>query len=230
MIIDAVLIAGAYLFGSLPVVFWIGKANGIDIRREFDAHSSLWKKSGYKQGLAAILWDIFKGPVFPLIAWGLDFSSATIGLCGLAVVSGQMWPIFLGFQHGEKGNTTGIGASFAIAPIATSFAVIPVAAGAFTRAFKGKGKMIPGSEGDDSRLAGVSDSMPLGMLAGFAVLPISAWLCHKETALVWTFTALFFLIVFRRMTASLLPEIRGGLKASLASVLWNRFLYDRSYY
>ncbi len=230
MIVDAALIFGAYLFGSLPVLFWIGKARNIDIRQEYDAHSALWKKAGRREGLAAILWDIFKGPVFPLIAWGMDLSSLTIGLCGLGVVSGQMWPVFLGFKHGEKGNTTGVGASFAIAPVAMSFAAIPIAAGAFTRAIKGKGKPVERLEENDSRLSGVSDSMPLGMLAGFAFLPISAWLCHKDMAIVITFAVLFFLIAFRRLTADLIPEIKSGLKSSLASVLWNRFLYDRSYY
>ncbi len=230
MIVDAALIVGAYLLGSLPVLLWIGKSRNIDIRQEYDAHSALWKKAGRREGLAAILWDMLKGPILPLIAWNLDLSNVTIGLCGLAVVSGQMWPVFLGFQHGGKGNTTGVGASFAIAPIAMSFAAIPIAAGALTRAIKGKGKPIDGLEENDSRLSGVSDSMPVGMLAGFAFLPISAWLYHEEMAIVITFAALFFLIVFRRLTADLGPEIRGGLKTSLASVLWNRFLYDRSYY
>ncbi len=231
MAADIGLIIGAYLFGSLPVLFWIGKWRGVDIRQEYDAHSALWKKAGHREGLSAILWDLFKGPVPPLIAWGCDMSSITIGISGLAVVAGQMWPVFLGFRYGEKGNTTGIGASFAIAPVAMSFAAIPVAAGAFTRAVKGKGKKhSEADESDDSRLAGVSDSMPLGMLTGFTVLPLAAWLCHKDMAIVWTFVALLALIIFRRLTADLISEINGELKTSLASVLWNRFLYDRSYY
>ena len=230
MLADILLIIGAYLFGALPVLFWIGKARGVDIRQEYDAHSALWKKAGHMEGVTAVLWDILKGPVPPLIAWSLDMSSATIGLSGLAVVSGQMWPVFLGFKHGEKGNTTGIGTSFGIAPAAMGIAAIPIAAGALTRTIKGKGKPVDGDEDNDSRLSGVSDSMPLGMLAGFTVLPIAAWLLHIDMAIVCALAALLALIIFRRLTADLLPEIRGGLKTSLASVLWNRFLYDRSYY
>jgi hypothetical protein len=230
MIADIILILGAYLFGALPVLYWIGKAGGINILEQGDAHSVLWKQVGYKAGLAGISWDIFKGPVFPLIAWGLDMSSITIGLSGLAVTAGQMWPVFWGFKHGEMGNTTGIGASFGIAPVSMSFAAIPIAIGALMRAVKGKGKEIKGEESDESRLSGTSDSMPLGMLAGFTVLPLAAWLCHKDMAIILVFVGLFLLIVIRRMTANLLPEIRAGLRTSLASVLWNRFLYDRSYY
>ena len=230
MIANVFIVLGAYLFGALPVLFWIGKAGGINILEEGDAHSALWKKVGYKAGLAGILWDIFKGPVFPVIALMLDMSSITVGLCGLAVMTGQMWPVFFGFKHGEMGNTTGIGASFGIAPIAMSFAAIPIAIGALTRAIKGKGKSIEGEDEDQSRLSGTSDSMPLGMLAGFSVLPLAAWLCHEEIATVLIFVVLFLLIVLRRMTVDLLTEIRAGIKTSLASVLWNRFLYDRSYY
>ena len=230
MIADITLIVGAYLFGALPVLYWIGRAGGVNILLEGDAHSTLWKKVGYKAGLAGVLWDIFKGPVFPLIALSLDMSSVTIGLSGLAVMAGQMWPVFFGFKHGEMGNTTGIGASFGIAPIAMCFAAIPIAIGALTRVIKGKGKPIAGEDKDQSRLSGTSDSMPLGMLTGFTVLPFAAWLCHTDLAIVLTFVALIFLIVIRRMTANLLPEIRAGLKTSLVSVLWNRFLYDRSYY
>ncbi len=230
MIADILLIIGAYLFGALPVLYWIGKAGGVDILQEGDAHSTLWKKVGYKAGLAGVLWDIFKGPVFPLIAWGLDMSSVTIGLCGLVTMMGQMWPIFFGFRHGEMGNTTGIGASLGIAPIAMLLAGIPIAIGALTRAFKGKGKAIAGEDDDESRLSGTSDSMPLGMLSGFTVLPIVAWFFNEDTATVCIFASLLALIVFRRLTANLLPEIKAGLKSNLASVLWNRFLYDRSYY
>ena len=230
MAADILLVFGAYLFGALPVLYWIGKAGGVNVLEQGDAHSVLWKQVGRKAGLAGILWDIFKGPVLPLIAWSLDMSSITIGVCGLAVTAGQMYPVFFGFKHGEMGNTTGIGASFGIAPVAMSFAAIPVAIGALLRAVKGKGKPIEGKENDQSRLSGTSDSMPLGMLAGFAILPISAWLCHEDMAIVLAFTGLFILIVIRRMTANLLPEMRAGLKTSLASVLWNRFLYDRSYY
>ena len=231
MATDIALVIGAYLFGSLPVLFWIGKANGLDIKQEYDAHSALWKKVGRKAGLAGVLWDIFKGSIPPLIAWGLDLSSITIGLSGLAVMSGQMWPVFLKLKHGEMGNTTGIGASFAIAPVAMSFAAIPIATGALTRVIKGKGKPVPDTvDEDNSRLSGVSDSMPLGMLAGFIVLPIASWLSNKDMAFVWTFVALLTLIILRRLTANLIPEIKGELKTSLASVLWNRFLYDRSYY
>ncbi len=229
MLVDICLIAGAYLFGSLPVLYLMGRRKGFDLRQEYDMHLSLWGKVGPLEGVAGVLWDISKGAVPPLIARGLDLGSVTIGLSGLAVVLGQMYPLFFGFKHGEKGNTTGVGTSFGIAPIAMSFAAIPIATGAFMRVLP-KLRKSSKDAGEGLQFAGVSDSMPLGMLTGFAVLPMAAWLLDKDSAIVWTFVALFILIVFRRLTAGLNAELKTGLKTDIASVLWNRFLYDRSYY
>ena len=229
MIAEVALILGAYLLGSLPVLYWIGRMRGFDLRKEYDMHLSLWRKVGYKEGLAGILWDLFKGSIPPLIAWGLDMSPLVVGISGLAVVAGQMWPVFLAFQNGEKGNSTGIGASFAIAPITMCFAVIPIATAAFIRALPALLEKTT-KDTDRFKFSGVSDSMPLGMLIGFGILPMIAWMRGEDTAIVWVFVVLFGMIVFRRLTADITEEMKCGLKTNLASVLLNRFLFDRSYY
>ena len=229
MLTEILFVIGAYLFGSVPVLFWIGKLNGFDLRQDSDMHLSLWRKVGYKEGLAGILWDLFKGPVPPVTAWLLDFDILIIALSGLAVVAGQMWPIFLCFQNGEKGNTTGIGASFGIAPLAMGIAAIPIAIGALLRAMPALRKNSQ-KDTDSFKFSGVSNSMPLGMLTGFTLLPIVAWYLDQDPVIVWAFVGLYAMIIFRRLTADLTEELREGLKANLASVLKNRFLYDRSYY
>jgi len=108
-------------------------------------------------------------------------------------------------------------------------AAIPVATGAFMRLLP-KLRRASSPEADRFKFSGVSDSMPLGMLAGFTVLPLAAWLIGENMDKVWTLVALTGLIIFRRLTADLATEMKTGLKSSLASVLWNRLLYDRSYY
>lgn len=229
MLDDLLLWVGAYLLGSVPVLYWIGKWRGVDLRKEYDAHLSLWRRVGPKEGLAGIVWDISKGAIPPMIGRLMGMDGLAVGLSGLAVVAGQMWPVFLGFRSGEKGNTTGVGASFAMATNAMWMAAIPIAIGAGMRGLKG---MLRRTRGDREGLkfAGVSNSMPLGMLAGFASLPFWAWVWGYDSAIVWVCVGLFGLIVFRRLTADLAEEMEAGLKAGLASVLWNRFLYDRSYY
>ena len=228
ILVDIVFVIGAYLLGSLPVLYWIGRIKGFDLRQEDDMHQALWRKVGYAAGLTGILWDIFKGPIPPLIARWLGFDVLIIGLSGLAVVSGQMWPVFNKFYGKERGNTTGIGASFGIAPLAMGLAVIPIAVGALMRLAS---SMRRHSEAVTDRLkfSGVSNSLPLGMLIGFEILPLIAWRLHEDPVVIGTFAALFALIIFRRLTADLGKDFESDPPPRMASVLKNRFLYDRSY-
>ena len=70
MLVEVLFIVCAYLFGSLPVLYWIGRAKGFDLNpKEKDLHQALWREVGYTEGLAGILWDALKGPIPPLMAW-----------------------------------------------------------------------------------------------------------------------------------------------------------------
>ncbi len=40
-------VIGAYLLGSLPVLYWIGRARGFDLSRDEDLHQVLWREVGY---------------------------------------------------------------------------------------------------------------------------------------------------------------------------------------
>ncbi len=227
MLIDILFVLGAYLFGSLPVLQWMARAKGHDLSHEHDMHHALWHKVGYVEGFAGVFWDLVKGPVPPVVAWGLGLDTLVIGLSGLAVAAGQMWPIFIWFRGKERGNTTGIGAAFGIAPIVMGIAAVPIAASAFMRlgsSIKKRGK----EAGDRLEFAGVSDYLPLGMLVGFLVLPLVALGLHREAAIVWTLAGLSALIVVRRLTAELRWDLRQRHgDPRLSTVLKNRFLYDR---
>ena len=228
MLVDVVFVAGAYLFGSLPVLYWIGLMKGFDLRQEDDMHQALWRKVGFIEGSAGVLWDIFKGPIPPLVAqFLLELDILIVGLSGLAVVAGQMWPIFLRFDSGEKGNTTGLGVTLAISPPTLGIAAIPIIIGALWRIISSNSAA---TTTERLKFSGVSDAMPLGMLIGFASLSPAAWLLREEPMVVWTFIGLFALLVVRRLTAKLRQDLKSDPRATTASILKNRFLYDRSYH
>jgi glycerol-3-phosphate acyltransferase PlsY len=226
---EVFFVIGAYLLGSLPVLYWIGRARGFDLSRDEDLHQALWREVGYAEGLAGVLWDIFKGPLPPLLAWLFNFDTVVVGLSGLAVVAGQMWPIFTRFYGKERGNTTGLGTAVAIDPLSLGYALIPVAIGALMRVTSSMRKL---EEKATKRLkfSGKSDSMPLGMLAAFLILPLAAWGLHEDAAIVWSFVGLFVLIVLRRLTADLKEDLGSDLHPNINSILKNRFLYDRSHH
>ena len=229
MLAEVTFIIGAYLLGSLPVLSWIGSARGFDMNLDEDLHQVLWREVGYAEGLAGVLWDVIKGPVPPLLAWWYDFDILVIGLSGLAVTAGQMWPVFTRFYGKERGNTTGLGAALGIAPLTLGFALIPVAIGGGIRVISSLMKADK-TTAERLKLPGMSDSMPLGMLAAFAALPLIAWRLDEDATTIWIFVALFAMIIFRRLTADLTRDLASVPRPNIAPVLMNRFLYDRSYH
>jgi glycerol-3-phosphate acyltransferase PlsY len=224
-------ILGAYLLGSLPVLYFIGRLKGFDLRGE-DMHLALWRKVGYVEGATGAIWDIGKGALLPLVAllW-LDLGVTVASLSALAVLIGMMWPIFLRFE-GEKGNSTGTGAAGGLllgvhAPLALGLFLIPIGAGGLTRVALSLRKP-DASLGERFKFSGQSVVMPLGMITGFALLPILSWLLHsQDLILTWVFLSMFALIVIKRLTAGLSEDLKSD--GDRKSILLNRLLYDRSH-
>jgi len=225
-----VFIIIAYLFGSLPVLYWIGKSKGFDLNpREEDLHQVLWRKVGYAEGFAGGAWDVLKGPIPPLMAWLLDFDLWVVGLAGLAVTAGQMWPIFTGFKGKERGNTTGMGSILGISPAALGVAIIPIAIGGGLRIFRSTRKAAKENSADGLKFPGVSDSMPLGMLIAFLTLPVTSWALDQDPEIIWSLAGMTLMIILRRLTADLGEDLQKSPRPSTFSILGNRFLYDRPY-
>jgi len=223
---DIALVVASYLLGSLPQNRIIARIRGVDVSRERDLHIALWRKVGRVEGAIATIIDMAKGPVPVLIGYAYGFSLYTVCLAGLAVVAGQMWPVLSGFQ-GEKGNTTGLTMAAALSPVAVLPALLPMAVGFFVRTVP---RLTDRSQSMRQRLkfgGPPSNSLPLGMIIGFAVMPLSAWLLRRPPEVAITLLALFVLIMVRRLTAGLGQDLEeaGGKKARL---LLNRALYDRS--
>lgn len=176
-------------------------------------------------GLAGILIEFAKGVAPVLIGKSLGFSLPIITLAGLAVVSGQMWPIFSRF-NGEKGNSIGLAMAGALALNPMLFALVPVTIGAAIRTVP---RLLDTQQSLNERfkLGGPpSRSLPLGMAIGSLMLPIASWWLRNPLVITSGYIALFILIMLRRLTAGL----RGDLMASgdMGRILLNRLLYDRS--
>ncbi|MGQ0538863.1 MAG: glycerol-3-phosphate 1-O-acyltransferase PlsY [Gemmatimonadaceae bacterium] len=113
----------AYLVGSLPIAYAVGKLKGIDLRRVGSGNlgaTNVYRTLGTLPAAAVLVLDAAKGALpaaffvrwfdAPHPAWGL--------LYGLAAVAGHVWPAFLGFKGGGKGVATTAGVFAALAPIA----------------------------------------------------------------------------------------------------------------
>ena len=106
------LIAGAYLLGSVPTAYWMGRAiKGIDIRQygsgnvgisNFAAHvSKRW-------GVLLVVFDLMVKGVVPVLLASDKVLGLGLGVevgAGLAVIIGHVWSVFIRFSGG-RGMTT----------------------------------------------------------------------------------------------------------------------------
>lgn len=223
---ELALIFGAYFLGVLPIVYVIGRLRGVDLRGEDDLHFGLWHRVGRPEGTIGIMADMAKGVIPVLAANNLGFGAVVASLAGLAAVSGQMWPIFFRFS-GERGNSTGLAMAGTLVPRCLPIVLIPVVIGAAVRTIP---RMLDFTQSISERLrfgGSPSKSLPLGMIIGFAILPVSAWWLYQNLELTLACLTLLVLIVMRRLTVGLRTDLRQAV--SRRSILINRLLFDRSY-
>ena len=120
------LIIAAYLIGSIPTAFWIGKAFfNIDIREHGSKNmgaSNTFRVLGPVWGIIVLIIDLGKGMAAVQLAL-LVYSTDWLGteksfwqlLFGLVAVAGHVFPVFAGFRGG-KGVATLFGLVLAIQP------------------------------------------------------------------------------------------------------------------
>ena len=120
MIESAALIIGAYLIGSIPTGYLIGRfAAGIDIREYGSGNvgsSNVIAHVGLKTGvLQGLFFDgIVKGAVPVLVAkYALGLDVWAQGAAGLAAIAGHNWSPYLGFTGG-RGVATALAATLAL--------------------------------------------------------------------------------------------------------------------
>jgi glycerol-3-phosphate acyltransferase PlsY len=119
------IIAGiiSYLIGSVSAAYLVCKKYyGLDIRKYGSGNpgtTNVFRVVGKKAAAIVYVADFMKGFLVALIAkliWG-----DTLGLfCGLFVIIGHDWSLFLNF-NGGKGIATSMGVAFALAPKAAVF-------------------------------------------------------------------------------------------------------------
>jgi glycerol-3-phosphate acyltransferase PlsY len=149
------LVLAAYLAGSLPTSYLVGRALGVDLRRYGSGNlgaTNLYRAAGLGPAAFAALVDIAKGAAPTLLFPRWDGAPQPWALAyGLAAVAGHVWPVWLGFRGG-KGVATGGGVFLVLAPAATLLALALWAA-----------------------LVRATRIVSIGSLAAATSLPVLAW-------------------------------------------------------
>jgi len=220
---EIVLILGAYLLGSAPHLQLLAKLRHIGLNTDF--HQSLWDRGGPVIGTIGILGEFAKGIIPVLLGKSLGFSLLIVALAGLAAVIGQMWTIFSRFD-GEKGNSIALAMAMALTPIATLVALIPIVISLVIRTLPRLVRSAWASHREPIVGGGPSRSLPLGMAAAFLLLPLASWRLDGPLTISFVYSALFVLIIVRRLTAGLSSDLRAS--RDIKSIVMNRLLYDRA--
>src|ERR1700678_3254992 len=111
MLIETLLIIGAYLIGSIPTGVIVGRLRGFDPRAVGSGNigtSNVIRAGGMSAALMTFAGDVLKGAVPVLIARAAGFPVATIAWTGLAAFVGAICSVFLFFQGG-KGIAAALG-------------------------------------------------------------------------------------------------------------------------
>ncbi|MGB3129549.1 MAG: glycerol-3-phosphate acyltransferase [Dehalococcoidia bacterium] len=221
---ELVLILGSYLLGSLPFMYIMGRLKGVDLREHEDMHIALWRNVGRIQGLLGVFLDFAKGAIVVVAARSAGFEPGWVAFAGVAAVAGQMWPVFMKFD-GEKGNSIGLAMSATLATKAALIAMVVMATGLLIRTIP---RLRQPNQSASERLkfgGPPSNSLPVGMAVGFAVLPLAAWVMGQPGEVIVAFLGLFALIMVRRATAGISEDLRQP--SGKRRMLLNRLLYDR---
>jgi glycerol-3-phosphate acyltransferase PlsY len=234
-IMEIGLVIVAYLIGSFPYMLILSRIKGVYIGPDEDYHLAVWQKIGRLEGVSGVAVDVIKGMIPVIIGFAMDFRLTIIAYAGVATVVGQMWPIFQRF-NGGKGNTTGAGMALVLTLYLWNNALLVLYCCLFCFLAGFLARTIPrlskGGKTIDEKLkigGQQSNGMPLGMLAGFIVLPISSALLSQPQEMTIAFAAMLALIIIRRLTANLSSDLKKP-KTKVAQILLNRFFFDRSYY
>ena len=118
--LQALLVAGGYLAGSLPFGYWLVRGlRGVDIRTVGSGNigaTNVWRTFGASLGVPVVLLDTLKGFV-PALVGMLAAGSLWGVLAGAAAMLGHSRPLFLRFERGGKMVATCGGAFLGVAPL-----------------------------------------------------------------------------------------------------------------
>ena len=126
IVVWTVWIAAAYIVGSIPFGYLIGRARGVDVRTVGSKNigaTNVYRTVGKGWGLLAFICDFLKGilPTLAAMRWG---GSANLPVCvGLACVVGHTLTVFMRFRGG-KGVATAFGVFVALVPYPTLAAFV----------------------------------------------------------------------------------------------------------
>jgi glycerol-3-phosphate acyltransferase PlsY len=114
-----IVLLAAYLLGSIPFSYLVGRMKGVDVRRTGSGNvgaSNVLRSAGFIAGLVALALDVLKGMLAVGLAQALNSDGMLPALAAMMAVTGHVFPVWLGFRGG-KGVAVGAGAFGMLSPL-----------------------------------------------------------------------------------------------------------------
>jgi len=189
MIVNLLLVTGAYLLGSVSSAIIVCRLMGLpDPRTQGSSNpgaTNVLRIGGKTAGAITLLGDGLKGLIPMLVGHLLDAGPALLAATGLTVFLGHLYPVFFRFRGG-KGVATALGVQFGLYwPIGLTVAAIWL--------FVAKALKISSVSG----------------LVCMALAPLVVWLFRPETILVWM-QVLISLLLFWRHRSNIRNLLSGS--------------------
>jgi acyl phosphate:glycerol-3-phosphate acyltransferase len=132
---DALVLACAYLLGSIPFSYIVARQRGVDVRTVGSGNvgaTNVMRSVGRAAGLLAFVLDFLKGAAATALALRVSGGTLVPSLAAIVAVIAHMYPAWLRFRGG-KGVATGAGAFLPLAylPTLAGFAVFGLTLAAF---------------------------------------------------------------------------------------------------
>ena len=208
MLASALLIAGAFLTGSIPSGYISARlARGIDIRRYGSGNvgaSNVIRHVGVWNGLLTGAFDCLVKGAMPVAVgrYWLEMDEWTLSAAAFAAIAGHCWSPFLGFTGG-RGVAAGIGAAVGLG-MWLEILILGVSIFLIGRL--------------------LTRDTALWTLAGMAALPLAALALGKPAQTAQSAAIIVLLIAVKRLTAN---WERPKTEYALRNVLLYRLVWDR---
>ena len=203
-----VLVAAAYLLGSIPSAFLLARyLRGIDIREYGSGNvgaSNVMAHLGLRTGIALGVFDtLFKGTMPVVVANLLGQSLLVQAAVAIASIAGHNWSAYLKFTGG-RGISIGIGVLLGMG------LWVELGIGLFLIGLMGRVVM---------------KDTGIWSLVSFLALPVSAILLGRPPEVVYMLGGMALMLVIKRLVGNWEWPSTG--RYGPARVLLHRFLWDR---